>query len=157
MQNRICDKLEIARWILLVAAFQLAYIFGASAAERFEILAPLVIIPLSGLTGFESVFFGRAAANASGYGVTGRRYQIQSGLNNLAVALAAVVVWYYNWGILAYAALMTATLLFYGFSAVNHAAAAVVDGNKNWKNLARPFMTAILIIAVLTIMLPALK
>ena len=156
MSGRICAILEIARWVLVVAAFQLAYFFGQDAVGRFAILAPLVIIPLSGLTGIESVFFSEAASQVSGYGGGSRRYQIQSGLNNLAVAIATAIAWWCQWGITAYCALMTAVLLFYVMSSANHAASAISDGNRKWKNIARPFMTLMLVIAVLAVMLPAL-
>ncbi|MFA6075444.1 MAG: DUF6790 family protein [Negativicutes bacterium] len=156
MFDRICGILEITRWVLIVAAFQLAYFFGHDAISRFEILTPLVIISLSGLTGIESVFFGETANKVSGYGNGNRRYQIQSGLNNLAVALTTVIAWACHWGINAYFALMTAVLIFYGMSGINHAASAIIDGNRKWKNIARPFMTALLIVAVLAVMLPAL-
>jgi len=156
MFNRICGILELTRWVLIVAAFQLTYIFGQDAVDRFAILTPLVIIPLSGLTGVESLFFGEAANKASGYGNGSRRYQIQSGLNNLAIALTTLIAWGCHWGLSAYFALMTAVLMFYGMSGINHAASAISDGNRKWKNIARPFMTLLLIVAVLVVMLPAL-
>ena len=156
MSGRICGMLESARWVLIVAAFQLAYFFGQDAVARFVILAPLVIIPLSGLTGIESVFFGETASKVSGYGGGSRRYQIQSGLNHLAVAIATLIAWWCEWGVNAYFALMTAVLLFYAMSSANHAVSAISDGNRQWKNIARPFMTVVLIIAVLVVMMPAL-
>jgi len=155
MNAKIPSIVEFIRWILIITAFQLAYALGTNPADRFELLTPLVIIPLSGITGLESIFLGKSASQASGYAGE-RRYQIQSGLNNIAVAVATLIAWWCKWGIAAYFSLMTATLIFYGLSGANHAASTIFDGNLKWKNVARPFMSLVLIIAVLIVMLPAL-
>lgn len=152
---KICNWLEIIRWALVIFGFQLAYFVTANPITRFNLLAPIIIIALCGLTGIESVFFGRVAINQSGY-PRSDRYQIQSGLNNLALALAAILAWWCGWGFWANLALMSGTLIFFGLSGINHGLSAITEHNYQWKNLFRPLMSLILIIAVLMAMLPAL-
>ena len=154
MGKTICNALEIARWVLVVAAFQSAFYFGHTAQIRLDIFAPIAIVALNGLTGIEAVFFGKYARAQSGYQAS--RYQVQSGLNNLALAIAVVIAWYSNWGTMAYAGLLSASLVFFGLSGINHAFSALMDGNHHWKNIARPLMSLILIIAALWLMIPAL-
>ena len=64
--------------------------FGNDPQHQLHILMPFVVIGLSGLTGIESLFFGKAAVELTGY--TQSAYQRQSGLNNLAVAITAILV-----------------------------------------------------------------
>lgn len=153
---KICNWLEILRWLMVVLGFQVAYFVTANPIARFDILAPIVIIALCGLTGIESVFLGRTAINQSGY-PRSDRYQIQSGLNNLALAFATILAWFFSWGVLANVALMSAALIFFGLSGINHGLSAIADHNFHWKNLFRPLMSLVLIIAVLLVMLPALS
>ena len=155
MGKIICNSLELLRWIGIIAAFQIAFYFGKTPLDIFDVFAPIMIISISGLTGIESVFFGKYANQQSGY--TASRYQIQSGFNNLAVAIAVGFVWFFNWGVFAYAALMIAVLFFYGLSAINHGLSYFCDKNKAIKNLLRPLMTLVLIVAVLFVMIPALR
>lgn len=153
---KMCNWLEIIRWVAVILGFQAAYFVTTNPVSRFEILAPIIIIALCGLTGIESVFLGRAAINQSGY-PRSDRYQIQSGLNNLALALATILAWLFGWGFWANVALMSAALIFFGLSGINHGLSAITDHNFHWKNLLRPLMSLVLIIAVLIIMLPALS
>lgn len=152
--NKICNFLEILRWALVIIGFQLAYTKN-NPIQQFEVLAPIVVISLCGLTGLEGIFLGKFAVFQSGY-LRSDRYQIQSGINNFSLAMATILAWVFNWGLMAYVALMSTALIFFGLSGINHALSAIREQNYQWKNLLRPFMSLILVIAVLMVMLPAL-
>lgn len=147
--------LEPARWLGVVLGFQMAFSAGATPQERFPLLAVWVVASIAGLTGIESVFFSQAAAERSGFG-HGGRYQIQSGLNNLALAGTALAAFFLDWGLGAMAAVTTALLLFVGMSGVNHLLSAVNDGNTGVRNLMRPVGALLLIACVLPMMVYAL-
>lgn len=155
MQKYICNILEVMRISGIVAAIQLSLLLGSDPVTRFQILSPILIVAISGLTGIESVFFGRYALEQSGYKPS--RYQVQSGLNNLAIAISAIIAHYLNWGVMANVALMTSVLIFYVFSGVNHALSAVMDKNYSLKNLMRPLMSLFLAITIIVFMLPIIK
>ena len=129
---------------------------GGSAAEQFSVITAWTVIPVAGLTGAESVLFGKAASMQSGYGGGGVAYQRQSGLNNLALALACVLAYALGWGSMAQAALMSVLLIFLILSAANHAYSAFKEGNRSKKNLLRPVLTTLLVAVVLPYMIAAL-
>jgi hypothetical protein len=153
--ERICRALEITRWVGVVAGFQFAFFLGGTPAERLHILAPWVVGSLAGLTAVESLFFGKAASRITGYAPSG--YQRQSGLNNLALAVMALLVWYLGWGTLAEAAVMNILLIFLFLSACNHAWSAWKEQNRNARNLLRPVLTAALIAFALPLVVSAVR
>ena len=87
MKNKrwICHGLEIARWICVIIGFQCAFLLGNNPVEQFHVLTVWIVVGLAGLTGIESIFFGKIASSVSGY--TPSAYQRQSGMNNLALAI----------------------------------------------------------------------
>ena len=99
--------------------FALALQYGGTPQAQLHILTPWIVISIAGLTGIESVFFGRAASELSGYAPSA--YQRQSGFNNLAVAIVALLVFILGWGTLAEAAVLSVLLIFLFLSACNHA------------------------------------
>lgn len=143
-QKQICNVLEIVRWTCIVAGFNLAYFLGQNPISQLHIIMPWLVIPLAGLTGIESVWFGKAASELSGYGYN-PAYQRQSGLNNIAVAITAIIVSLFEWGTHAEAAVLMILLIFLTLSACNHAYSAIKDKNYALKNLLRPLMTALLL------------
>jgi len=132
------------RVFLVIAGINLAYFFGNDPQHQLHILMPFVVIGLSGLTGIESLFFGKAAIELTGY--TQSAYQRQSGLNNLAIAITAILVLCFKWGVYAEITILSASLIFFFLSAINHAWSAIKEGNRKLKNLLRPIMTIILLI-----------
>ncbi len=155
-QKQICNVLEIVRWTCIVAGFNLAYFLGQNPAEQLHIIMPWVVIPLAGLTGIESVFLGKTASELSGYGYN-PEYQRQSGLNNIAVAITAIIVFLFGWGTYAEAAVLMILLIFLTLSACNHAYSAIKDKNYKIKNLLRPIMTALLLAFTMPFIIRALN
>ena len=142
----ICRALEILRWTGVIAGFQLAFTRGQTPVEQVHILVPWLVVSLAGLTGIESVFFGKAASQSTGYAPSG--YQRQSGMNNLALAATALLVYFFKWGFYAELAVVTALLIFLFLSALNHGWSAWREGNRRLKNFMRPVMTLLLILFV---------
>ena len=154
-KKNICNGLEIARWIGVVLGFQLAFFKGANPQEQLHILTPWIVISLAGLTGIESLFFGEAASEITGYAPSA--YQRQSGMNNLAVAITAWMVFLFKWGTYAETAVISTLLIFLFLSACNHAWSAVKEQNYHIKNLLRPGMTVLLIAFALPCIIRAIR
>jgi hypothetical protein len=110
---------------------------------------------LSGTVAFESLILGEAASEKIGYEPK-RAYQIQSGLANAATAITALIVYVLDWGRYADATIVTAMLLFFTFSAVNHVATAIMERNMKPVNLMRPIMALLLLGFLLPHMISAL-
>jgi hypothetical protein len=133
----------------------LAYYWGEDATLRFHIMGPFVVMLMSGTVAFESLILGEAASEKIGY-EPNRAYQIQSGLANVATAITALLVYMLDWGRYADATIVTAMLLFFTFSAVNHVATAIAARNMKPVNLLRPAMALLLICFLLPPMIKAL-
>ena len=118
-------------------------------------LWPFVVMLMSGTVAFESLILGEAASEKIGY-APNRLYQIQSGLANAATALTALLVYLLDWGRYADATIVTVMLLFFTFSAANHAATAILKGNMKPVNLLRPVIALFLIGILLSYMIKAL-
>jgi len=110
---------------------------------------------MSGTVAFESLILGEVASGKIGY-APNRAYQIQSGLANAATAMTALLVYVLDWGRYADATIVTAMLMFFTFSAVNHTATAIVERNMKLVNLMRPVMALLLIGFLLPLMIKAL-
>jgi len=147
---------EVLRYSLIGLGIFLAIYSGGSAAAQFHTLFLFIVIPLAGFTGIESLFFSGKAAIASGYG-SGSAYQRQSGMNNLAVAITAVVVFIFNWGVLAEVSIMLVMLIFLTMSGVNHLYSAIKENNKIARSYMRPVMTILLDICVIYFLVNALS
>jgi hypothetical protein len=132
-----------------------AYYFGNDAISRFHIMGPFVVMIMSGTVAFESLILGEAASGKIGYAPS-RAYQIQSGLANAATAITALLVYVLNWGRYADATIVTVMLLFFIFSAANHAATAIMERNMKLVNLLRPAMALLLTGFLLPHMITAL-
>lgn len=155
-QKQICNILEIVRWLCIIAGFNLAYFSSQDPAGQLHIIMPWLVIPLAGLTGIESVFLGKTASELSGYGYN-PAYQRQSGMNNIAVAITAIVVSFFEWGTHAEIAVFMIMLIFLTLSACNHAYSAIKDKNYALKNLMRPLMTALLLAFTIPFIIKALN
>jgi hypothetical protein len=122
MNKQLVKGFEILRIVLSALGFYLAYSETSHTQALFWIIA-LVIIPLSGLTGLESLLFSSAAAKQKGREVS--PYQIQSAMNNLAVAITAIIILILNWGAQAKITIIAVSLVFFLLSAVQHAREAI--------------------------------
>jgi len=139
----------------IVLVYFLAEYHGTDAISKFHILGPIVVIVMSGTVAFESLILGEVASEKIGY-EPNRAYQIQSGLNNSATALTALLVLILDWGRYADATIVTAMLLFFILSAANHTATAIREHNMKPVNLMRPIMTLVLMGVLLPPMFKAL-
>jgi len=153
---KVNDVLEYARWAGAGVGIFWANYAGGTPEEQFGIITIWTVLAVAGLSGIESLFFGKSASQISGYG-GGGGYQRQSGLNNLALALACVLAYALGWGTMAQAALMSVLLIFLILSAANHAYSAFREGNRNRRNLLRPVLTVLLVVVILPYMIAALS
>ncbi|MBK9161467.1 MAG: hypothetical protein IPM27_07855 [Nitrosomonadales bacterium] len=133
-----------------------AYYFGHDAISQFHIMGPFIVMLMSGTVAFESLILGEVASEKIGY-APNRAYQIQSGLANAATAMTALLVYLVDWGRYADATIVTAMLMFFTFSAVNHAITAITERNMKPVNLLRPAMALLLIGFLLPAMIKALS
>lgn len=138
----------------MIAGINLAYFSGGNPQHQIHILMPFIVIGLSGLTGIESLFFGKAAVGITGYKPSA--YQRQSGLNNIAVAITAILVLFLKWGVHAEITILSASLIFFFLSAINHAWSAIKEGNRGLRNLLRPIITSLLLIFTVPFIIRAL-
>ena len=145
---------EIVRWVAAAAGFYWGYSL-ADPVAGFKVMSLVVVLSIGGLTGLESLFMADSAAEKSGFGKASP-YQRQSGFNNLALAIAMILVWLLGWGVKAMAAVMFVLLAFLVLSAANHAYSAIKEGNRSPVNLLRPVLTGALLGGVLPLMIMAL-
>ena len=155
MKKKLSWMMEWIRPAGIVLVYFLAAYLGTDAISRFHILGPIVVVVMSGTVAFESLILGEIGSEKIGY-KPNRPYQIQSGLNNLATAVTALLVFVLDWGRYADATIVTAMLLFFTLSAVNHAATAIKEHNMKPVNLMRPIMALLLMGVLLPPMIKAL-
>lgn len=152
----LCTLFEILRYVLIFLGIFIAQSIPNSTVDvRFAIVTLFFVLGISGLTGIEGAFLSRYSSTQSGY-QDGGRYQKQSGLNNLSVAITAIIAYIFHWGTQAELVLMTVMMIFILLSGFNHYLSAVKDGNKSIKNLSRPIGSIVLLIVVLYYMVPVL-
>lgn len=148
--------MEWLRPVGIGLAIFFAYYFGHDSISQFHFMGLFIVMLMSGTVAFESLILGETASAKIGY-EPNRAYQIQSGLANAATAMTALIVYVLHWGRYADATIVTAMLLFFTFSAANHTATAIKEGNMKPVNLLRPVMTLLLIGFLLPAMVKALK
>lgn len=154
-KKKLAITMEWLRPVGIGLAIFFAYYFGHDAISQFHILGPFVVMLMSGTVAFESLILGEVASEKIGY-VPNRAYQFQSGLANAATAITALLVYIMDWGRYADATIVTAMLMFFTFSAANHAATAIMERNMKPVNLLRPAMALLLIGFLLPAMIKAL-
>lgn len=148
--------MEWIRPVGLSVVFFLAYYYGENPAAILHIMAPFTVIVMAGTISFESLFLGEIASEKIGYSPN-REYQIQSGLNNLATALAAAMVFILNWGRYADATVLSVYLIFQFLSGCNHARTVITEKNYARTNLLRPILSLVLIAALVPHIVWALR
>lgn len=156
MKQTLSVAIEWIRPTGIVLTYFLAEYLCPDAIAKFHVLGPFIVIIMSGSVAFESLVLGEKASEKIGYRPD-RAYQIQSGLNHLAIAATALVVFILGWGRYAEAAIVTAMLICFSLSATNHTINAIKE--HNWKpvNLMRPLMTLLLIGVLVPPMIAALN
>jgi hypothetical protein len=154
-KKKLAFMMEWLRPAGISLAIFFAYYLGRDAIARFHIMGPFVVMLMSGTVAFESLILGDVAAEKIGY-EPNRAYQIQSGLANAATSITALLVYVLDWGRYADATIVMAMLLFFTFSAANHVATAIREGNMKPVNLLRPAVALLLIGFLLPPMIKAL-
>ena len=154
-KKKLAVVMEWLRPAGFVLVFYFVNYFGNDAISQFHILGPFLVMLMSGTVAFESLVLGEVASEKIGY-KPNRAYQIQSGLANAATAITALLVYVLDWGRYADATIVTTMVLFFTFSAVNHAATAIIERNMKPVNLLRPLMALLLIGFLLPPMVKAL-
>lgn len=154
--SKLSVILEATRYIGVFIGFFLAFSHMGHAVDQLNVLAPWIAISLCGLIGIELLISAAAGTNSVGY-QSNPEFQRQSGMNNLAVAITAVLAYTLNWGLYANTAVLCVVVIFIVLSGVNHAWSYLRGGNRDLKNLSRPFASLILAAAVLPFIIRALK
>ncbi len=134
----------------------LAEYLGTDAVSKFHILGPFTVILMSGTVAFESLVLGEVASEKIGY-KPNRAYQVQSGLSQLSLAVTALLVFVLAWGRYADATVTLAMLMFFAFSAMNHAVSAIREHNFKPVNILRPLLALLLIGLLLPPLINALR
>jgi hypothetical protein len=155
-KKKLASMMEWIRPAGIGVAIFFAYYIGHDSVAQFHIMGPFIVMLMSGTVAFESLVLGEAASEKIGY-APNRAYQIQSGLANAATAVTALFVYALDWGRYADATIVTVMLIFFTFSAANHLATAIRDGNMKPVNLLRPAVTLLLIGFLLPLMIKALS
>ncbi|MFH1983006.1 MAG: DUF6790 family protein [Pseudomonadota bacterium] len=156
MKKQIAAAMEWIRPIGLSVVFFLAYYFGKNPAEILHIMGPFTVIVMAGTISFESLVLGEIASAKIGY-APNREYQIQSGLNNLATALTAAMVFVLDWGKYADATVLSVYLIFQLLSGCNHARTIITEKNLSRTNVLRPILSLVLLAALVPHIVMALK
>ncbi len=140
----ILKLIELARYICVGVGFYLAYQTSMSPGAAIHILVIFITVPMAGLTGIESVFFSAGSAQAKGRELASA-YQVQSGMNNLALAITAFIVWYWQWDVHADLSVLLVLLIFFCLSSLNHAYEYFFTSNNKLIHLLRPIATLLLV------------
>ena len=133
--------------------YQIGYAETYNPIAQLHFMIPVIIVAISGISGFESLFWGNVSAKMKGFEV-GSNYQRQSAI---ALLSYAVVVYLCNWGIKAELTILFTFIFFFFFSAINHGVDAVKNKNYKWQNVNRPFLTLLLIAGLAHPVIMALK
>lgn len=155
MKKLVSKLLEYFRFTGVAILFYLAYFYINDNVNRFHVLAFGTVFLMSGTTAFEGLFLGKESAEKIGY-KPDRQYQIQSALANLAIAVTSMIVFFAEWGKFADGAIVTAMLLFFLFSGINHALSSIVHKNYKPVNILRLIFSIILAAALMPSMISAL-
>lgn len=154
---RIIRIFEIIRMLSAGLGFYLAYnnYFHQNYGTALFYLILLVVLPLTGLTGIESIFFADITAKQKGWS-TGSPYQIQSGINNIATALTAMIVLYFKWNIYAELTILFVTLFFLSLSSLNHMVAFFKQKDKKFIHILRLIFSILMVSASIPIIISVL-
>jgi len=121
LESLIVKAIELIRIIGTVIAFY----FGFGSDPKYRVSAALYVFCMAGLTGLESLFFGKISARAKKWAQS--PYQAQSAANNIASAVAMIILLSIGANDAAIATLMMNVTIFILLSGINHCVAAIVD------------------------------
>lgn len=154
---------KILDWLRIIAVavafffgYQIGFRNGYDPFAQLHFMIPIIVVAIAGLSGLESVFFGRKAAEMKGF-ETGSNYQKQSGIALLSYAFIALLVFFCQWGIKAELTVLLVFMFFFFFSAINHGMEAIKHKNYKWQNVNRPFITLLLIAGLIYPVVKALQ
>jgi hypothetical protein len=156
----IIKTLETLRLAGVIIGFFIGYTIGYQhgydPTAQLHFMIPFIIVAVAGTSGIEGLFFGRQSALEKGY-ETGSNYQRQSAIWQLSTTFVALLVLIMQWGIRAELTIFFVFITFLFFSAINHAADAILRKNYKWQNINRPFLTLILIAGMIYPVISALR
>lgn len=157
MKN-IVKLFEISRTLCAAIGFYIAYVyyFSHEYFVALNILIIFLVIPLTGITGIESIFFADVSALSKGW-TTKSPYQIQSGINNIAIALTAIIILVLKWNIYSQLTILFVTLIFFTLSAINHSVSFFKQKNKKKIHILRPIFSLLMILASMPIIIQILQ
>jgi hypothetical protein len=155
-KSKLGSILEIVRIIFIVVGVNIGYWPWVNPSLRLEIMTAILILSLNGTVAFGLLVLGDSASERIGY-QPDPAFQRQSGLNNLAMVIALIFVFVLGWNVFAYLALLTACLVFFFLSSLNHTWSWLKEGNKKLVNVMRPFLTLLLILAAVPAIVLALQ
>jgi hypothetical protein len=141
---------EILRVSLVMTGFFLAYPIEPSS---LKMIMTFVLIPMTGLTALENLFF--PLKSAQGTGGISNDYQKQSAMHNLATCITAALILWLNWGRGAELAIVFLGLLFFFLSGIKHAYEYWID-HKERIHLFRWIGSLLIVVAVSPIVMDAL-
>ena len=140
---RLCNWLEISRYLLISLGVFVAE-FKSDPQQQLIIISAFFVISIAGLTGVEGLWLGKYASSISGYTDSGR-YQKQSAINNLSLAITSILATLLSWGVMAHLALLSALCTFLFLSGINHALDDICSVNRSFRNMFRPIASLLLI------------
>ena len=154
---KLFDILRIAGvTIAFYWGYQIGFAETYNPIAQLHFMVPVIIVAISGISGFEDLFFGNISAKIKGFEV-GSNYQRQSAIALLSYAAVALIVYFCNWGIKAELTILFTFIFFFFFSAINHGVDAIKNKNYKWQNVNRPFITLILIAGLIYPVIMVLK
>ena len=154
---KLFDILRIAGvTIAFYWGYQIGFAETYNPIAQLHFMVPVIIVTISGISGFEGLFFGNMSAKLKGFEV-GSNYQRQSAIALLSYAAVALIVYFCNWGIKAELTILFTFIFFFFFSAINHGVDAIKNKNYKWQNVNRPFITLILIAGLIYPVIMVLK
>ena len=143
---------EILRIVLSIIGFFLIYSLRLTHEKQIIYALIFIIIPISGLTGIESLFFPKASALLKGR-KTGSPYQTQSGINNISVAITAIMALCFQLGEMAYVTITVVLSIFLVLSSLNHLKEIIIDKRHNINQYSRPVLTLAFVIGLYPIVI----
>lgn len=155
MKKFVSNLFEYFRFAGIAVLFYLTYFLVHNNVNRLHVLAFGTVLLMSGTTALEGLFVGKESSEKIGYRQD-RQYQVQSALANLAIAITSIIVFFAKWGKFADATIVSAMLLFFLLSGINHAISAIIYKNYQLTNILRPIFNLILIAAILPSMIGAI-
>ena len=129
MKRTLCLIFEWLRWIVVIVALQIGYINFQSIRDVFPLVSFLTVFAIAGLSGTESLFLSEEAQKLTGYKPSG--YQRQCGLFFYALAVTALLVFTFQWGV---ESSLTVLILNPSFPIVFlHQPSVFCQKRRNWK------------------------